>query len=174
MPKRSRSSEKDLGATRKVTIKSGFEKGKERLQTRLATPGGKNIAWMNDPCSKCSGDEDCHTCRDQKRKAITKARRAAAAAAAAEEEEEEEEQELEEEKGELELRAEKLGIGTPEERARLRSHDQEIKRRAQKLISQVRCCPRPACVACSSLCTDCDSHAPPSLAIQAITRSKNC
>ena len=57
MPKRSRSSEKDLGATRKVTIKSGFEKGKERLQTRLATPGGKNIAWMNDPCSKCSGDE---------------------------------------------------------------------------------------------------------------------
>ena len=50
-------------------------------------------------------------------------------------------------KGQLELRAETLEIGTPEERAQLRSHDHETRRRAQKLISQVRdCCPRPACV----------------------------
>ena len=184
MPKRSREQgpgatrtvrEQGPGATRTVTIKSGFQRGKERHQTRLATPGGMHLAWMNDPCSKCSGDEDCLTCRDQKRMASNKARKkgkkAAAATRAGAAAEEEEEQELEEEKGELELRAEKLGIGTPEERARLRSHDQEIKRRAQKLISQVRCCPRPACVACSSLCTDCDSHAPPSLPIQATIRA---
>ena len=65
--------------------------------------------------------------------AISKARqkeKKKAAAAAAEEEQEE--------KGELELRAGTLQIGTPEERAQLRSHDHEIRRRAQKLISHVQ------------------------------------
>ena len=56
------------------------------------------------------------------------------AAAAAEEEEEQEE------KGELERRAETLEIGTPGERTKLRSQDPKARRRAQKLISQVRDC----------------------------------
>ena len=137
------------GATRVVTVASGHQKGQKKMQKLQHTPGGANLAWANEPCTTCTGSRRCANCKDQMKKAISKARqkgKKAAAAAAAEEEEEEEEEEEQEEKGELERRAETLEIGTPEERAQLRSHDRETRRRAQKLISQVRdCCPRPAC-----------------------------
>ena len=131
------------GATRVVTVASGHQKGQKKMQKLQHTPGGTNLAWANEPCTKCTGSRRCANCKDQMKKAISKARqkgkKAAAAAAAAEEEEEEEEEE-QEEKGELERRAETLEIGTPGERAKLRSHDPKARRRAQKLISQVRDC----------------------------------
>ena len=128
-----------VGETREVTIASGHQKGQKKTQKLQHTPGGANLAWANEPCTKCTGSKRCQNCKDQMKMAISKARRkgkkAAAAAAAAEEEEEEQE-----EKGELERRAETLEIGTPGERAKLRSQDPKARRRAQKLISQVRDC----------------------------------
>ena len=118
------------GATRVVTVASGHQKGQKKMQKLQHTPGGANLAWANEPCTKCTGSKRCQNCKDQMKMAISKARqkgkKAAAAAAAAEEEEEEEEQE---EKGELERRAETLEIGTPGERAKLRSHDLKARRR---------------------------------------------
>ena len=125
------------GATRVVTVASGHQKGQKKMQKLQHTPGGANLAWANEPCTTCTGSRRCANCKDQMKKAISKARqkgkKAAAAAAAAEEEEEEQE-----EKGELERRAETLEIGTPQERGQLRSHDPNTRRRAQKLMSQVR------------------------------------
>ena len=140
--KRSSRETQKVGETRVATIASGHEKGQKKTQKLQHTPGGTNLAWANEPSTKCFGSRRCANCKDQMKMAISKARqkeKKKAAAAAAEEEQEE--------KGELELRAGTLQIGTPEERAQLRSHDHESRRRAQKLISQGRgCCPRPACV----------------------------
>ena len=158
-----------VGETREVTIASGHQKGQKKTQKLQHTPGGANLAWANEPCTKCTGSKRCQNCKDQMKMAISKARqkgkKAAAAAAAAEEEEEEEEQE---EKGELERRAETLEIGTPGERAKLRSQDPKARRRAQKLISQVRDCALARLLCSSSLVT---VSPPPSLAIQAIARA---
>ena len=154
------------GATRVVTVASGHQKGQKKMQKLQHTPGGANLAWANEPCTTCTGSRRCANCKDQMKKAISKARqkgkKAAAAAAAAEEEEEQEE------KGELERRAETLEIGTPGERAKLRSHDLKARRRAQKLISQVRDCALARLLCSSSLVT---VSPPPSLAIQAIARA---
>ena len=144
-----------VGETREVTIASGHQKGQKKTQKLQHTPGGANLAWANEPCTKCTGSKRCQNCKDQMKMAISKARqkgkKAAAAAAAAEEEEEEEEEQ--EEKGELERRAATLEIGTPGERAKLRSHDLEARRRAQKLISQVRDCALARLLCSSSLVT---------------------
>ena len=161
------------GATRVVTVASGHQKGQKKMQKLQHTPGGTNLAWANVPCTRCTGSRRCVNCKDQMKMAISKARQkgkkaAAAAAAAAAAEEEEEEEEEQEEKGELERRAETLEIGTPGERAKLRSRDLKARRRAQKLISQVRDCALARLLCSSSLVT---VSPPPSLAIQAIARA---
>ena len=91
--------ETQVGETREVTIASGYQKGQKKTQKLQHTPGGTNKAWANEPCTKCTGSRRCANCKDQMKKAFSKARqkgkKAAAAAAAAEEEEEEEQEEKE-------------------------------------------------------------------------------
>ena len=76
-----------VGETREVTIASGYQKGQKKTQKLQHTPGGTNKAWANEPCTKCTGSRRCANCKDQMKKAFSKARqkgKKAAAAAAAE------------------------------------------------------------------------------------------
>ena len=103
-----------VGETRVVTVASGHQKRQKKKQKFQHTPGGKCLAWTNEPCTKCSGSQRCATCKDQMKMAISKARKKAKAAAAAATAACEDE---EEEKSELELRAEQANYGTSTERA---------------------------------------------------------
>ena len=47
------------------------------------TPGGTNKAWANEPCTKCTGSRRCANCKDQMKKAFSKARQKGKKAAAA-------------------------------------------------------------------------------------------
>ena len=44
-----------VGETREVTIASGHQKGQKKTQKLQHTPGGANLAWANEPCTKCTG-----------------------------------------------------------------------------------------------------------------------
>ena len=89
--KRSSRETQKVGETRVVTIASGHEKGQKKTQKLQHTPGGTNLAWANEPCTKCFGSRRCANCKDQMKMAISKARQKEKkkAAAAAEEGEQE-------------------------------------------------------------------------------------
>ena len=56
--------------SRALHLHRGGQKKKQKFQH---TPGGKgkNLAWTNEPCSKCSGSQCCANCKDEMKRPTT-------------------------------------------------------------------------------------------------------